>query len=70
MVANSGSHSVEVYELDEEWVNAGHSENLFSLERFALAGGIKQPVHHTTTHGKIETLARPRFGRYKAEYRV
>lgn len=66
VVKNSPSWHVEVYELDEDFVELGRAKNRETIRRVAdmyASGGWQ-----TATHGTIQTLAAPRWAKYDDEY--
>jgi hypothetical protein len=68
VVANKPPHNVEVYEMDDAWIEAGRQEVYQTIERYQTCRALGR--WRSETHGKIIQLSRPRWAAYQGEYDV
>lgn len=59
-VTNKEPYRAEVYEFDQGWIDGGHDENHWHLDR--LARCLETGEFHEATHNRILLLKRPRHG--------
>lgn len=67
-VANKPPYSVEIYEMDQRWIDEGLEEVRACIRRYERCR--ESGVWRSPTWGKIVNVSRPRWARYADDYSI